>query len=73
MQITDDVVRAWVWVCITQNIVQEGQPARPLTSTDSWKALAWSKAAWPMEPSITKMTWLGLTAAGAGRQPGKEG
>lgn len=39
-------------------------PARqPLTSTDSWNALAWSKAAWPMEPSITKITWLGLTAA----------
>lgn len=34
-----------------------------LTSTVSWKALAWSKAAWPMEPSITKMTCCGFTAA----------
>lgn len=34
-----------------------------LTSTASLKALAWSCAAWPMLPSITKMMRLGLTAA----------
>ncbi|PNH00193.1 hypothetical protein TSOC_013994 [Tetrabaena socialis] len=33
------------------------------TSTASLKALAWSKAAWPMLPSITKMIRSGATAA----------
>mmetsp|Transcript_6739 Transcript_6739/g.16779 ORF Transcript_6739/g.16779 Transcript_6739/m.16779 type:complete len:258 (-) Transcript_6739:700-1473(-) len=35
----------------------------PPTSTLSLNALAWSNAAWPMEPSMTKMTRSGLTAA----------
>ena len=45
-----------------------GSPHPPpsLTSTVSWKALAWSKAAWPIEPSMTKMTWCGLTAGRVG-------
>jgi hypothetical protein len=37
-------------------------PGSCLTSTLSLKALAWSKAAWPMLPSITKMTRSGATA-----------
>jgi hypothetical protein len=40
--------------------------ADSLTSTVSWKALAWSKAAWPMDPSMTKITCWGLTAANTG-------
>jgi hypothetical protein len=35
----------------------------PLTSTLSLKACAWSKAACPMEPSITKITRSGATAS----------
>jgi hypothetical protein len=51
--------------CKTGNQQQQADSTPPpaLTSTVSWKALAWSKAAWPMEPSITKITCCGLTAA----------
>ena len=68
-----------VFSCLRPTAAQ--QPGRSatqqagLTSTVSWNALAWSKAAWPMEPSITKITCCGFTAARGGGQgqPGREG
>jgi hypothetical protein len=41
------------------------------TSTASLNALAWSKAAWPMLPSMTKMTSEGFTFAATCRQPAR--